>query len=243
MIFRPLPWLTFWTLLGLIILASLGRWQLDRLNWKLETIAKVDARLDAAPIPYARALQAYRAGDDVEYLPVQVEGRFQHDQELFLYGLHEGVPGLFVVTPFIAADGTPLLINRGFTPTDKKSPDMRADGQVEGLITVRGLARQPVKRTWAEKSFVPVDNQAERVWYRRDHATMGEVAGLSTAPVMIDSYGGENLAPWPKGGLTRIEFRNDHLQYAITWFGLAFGLFAVYLLYHVKLGRLGMRRS
>ena len=88
--------------------------------------------------------------------------------------------------------------------------------------------------------FTPAPELAKRLWFVKNVPAMAKAADVSvTAPIMIEADASPNPGGWPLGGQTRVEFPNDHLQYAITWFGLALALTGVYLVYHVRQGRLG----
>jgi surfeit locus 1 family protein len=193
-----------------ILFAGLGVWQVQRLFWKLDLIERVDARVHAAPAPLPAHLEALRPGD-IEYRRVRVNGRLLNDRQTFVDALTELGPGFWVLTPLQSSNGT-ILINRGFVPKDQRETVSRPAG---GVI-VTGLLRlsEPGGR------FLRSNRPAQDVWYSRDVAAIARKRGLgSTAPVFIDAEA--NGAGYPVGGLTVVKFRNAHLVYALTWFGLA----------------------
>ena len=115
----------------------------------------------------------------------------------------------------------------------------------------RGAAFLPLSRrivgVWrygdAPGAFTPHPDLAKRIWYVRDVAAIARADHIKpAAPVLIEADATPNPGGWPKGGQTVVTFRNEHLQYAITWFLMAAGLLGVYLAYHVSKGRLGLRR-
>src|SRR5271155_606317 len=115
---RPLLGLTLAALFGLLVLLGLGTWQLERRVWKLDLIAAREAGLAAAPIELPERLAA-PAG--LDYRPVLGEGRFRHESELDLIGRFSGdQPGYQIMTPLILADGSAVLVNRGFVPLAAK---------------------------------------------------------------------------------------------------------------------------
>jgi surfeit locus 1 family protein len=220
--FRPA--LTAATALALIALLSLGFWQLQRLAWKNALIAQVEARVGGAPIPFAEAHQRAMRGEAMEYQPVFLEGAYAHAQERRVYGLSDGASGVYVFTPIIAADGA-VWVNRGFAPDAFAAPDQRADGAPAGVIRIEGLYREPERPQGFERMVRPADHAGEGRYYTRDPALFG----VAAAPrAYIDSNGRENAAQWPKGGATRLSFSNRHLEYALTWFGLAAALVGVF---------------
>jgi surfeit locus 1 family protein len=195
-----------------ILFTGLGVWQVQRLFWKLDLIERVDARVHAAPVPLPTNLDALRP-QDIEYRRVRVNGRLQNDRQTFVDALTKLGPGDWVVTPLQTRSGT-ILINRGFVPKDMRDKVSSPAGDV----AVTGLLRlsEPAGR------FLRANRPAQDLWYSRDVAAIARRRGLgSTAPVFIDADATPNLGGYPVGGLTVVKFRNAHLVYALTWFGLA----------------------
>lgn len=224
-------------LVAFAVLISLGTWQMERLAWKNALVAQVEARVSEPPIPAPSA----GAWDDLdrredEYRPVTAQGRFDHSREVLIYTVlpetshpYKG-PGFFVLTPLIQADGSAILVNRGFVPEDRRAPAGRAQGQVEGPVTVTGLMRFPEEANW----FVPANAPERNAWYRRDPEEIGRAKGLDrVAPYTIDADATPNPGGLPQGGETRLSFPNKHLEYALTWYGLAATLVGVYVAFVV----------
>lgn len=202
------------------MLVSLGVWQLHRLAWKRDLIERVEGRVHAPPVAAPgpeRWLQVDAANS--EYLHVVVQGRYRHDGETLVQAVTERGGGYWVLTPFETVDGFVVLINRGFVPPTHRDPATRAKGQVEGVTTVTGLVRM----SEAGGAYLRTNEPAADRWYSRDVAAIAEARGLTdVAPYFIDADANEALgADAPVGGLTVIHFNNNHLQYALTWFGLA----------------------
>lgn len=225
------PWvLTLVTLISLAILLALGTWQVQRLAWKEALIARIESRLAAPPAPLAEVAAAAASGDDVEYRPVAASGSFLHDKEQFFFATHEGQSGWFVYTPLRLDDSGTVFVNRGFVPYDRKAASTRAQGQVAGPVAVSGLARTvpAAKPSW----LVPDNQPAENVFYWKDLAAMTANAALDPAtvlPIFIDAAKADVPGGYPVGGVTIIDLPNSHLQYAVTWYGLALALAGVYL--------------
>ncbi len=133
-----------------------------------------------------------------------------------------------MLTPLERDDGTTILVNRGFIPTELKDPKSRAAGQVAGAASVTGMLRGSEVRTM----FVPESDPARDQWYIRDIAAIGAARGLTNvAPYLIEADATENPGGWPRGGNLRVDLPNNHLQYAFTWFGIAaclVGVFSVF---------------
>jgi surfeit locus 1 family protein len=235
--FRPLPALSFASMVAFAALVSLGLWQLDRLQWKLDLIAEVDRNLAAPPLALAEALEL---GAAAQYRKVGVDGTFDNAKEAYLFTTGAGGgPVYHVIVPLRTTDGRTFLVDRGAVPKDKLDPATRRDGQLADIRHVVGVWRTPEK----PGAFAPAPDMAHRIWYARDLAGIARADGVTlTAPVLIEADATPNPGGWPKGGQTVVAFRNEHLQYAITWFGLAAVLLGVYIAYHVARGRLGPRR-
>ena len=206
------------------LLVSLGTWQMRRLAWKEDLIAKIEARVHAAPVAMPGesdwpALQP----DEYEYRHVLVTGVFEHDKEALIFrasGPNEGLsqPGYVVMTPLRLPTGAHVLIARGFVPEAFKDPQSRPEGQIQGPVTVSGLMRAPEARN----GFTPADTPAKGLWYTRDPAAMATFLNLPrTAPFSLDADAAPLPGGWPKAGVTVVKITNDHLSYALTWYGLA----------------------
>lgn len=230
--FRPGLWPTLLTLPALAILLGLGVWQLQRLEWKENLIARVEARMDQAPIALPEQLSG---GESLTYTPVTLEGRYLHGRELYWGSrLRDGEVGFHVVTPFELADGRQVLIDRGWVPPDRKAPETRSDGLIEGRQRIEGVLREG---GWSGfPGFAPANDAEGNLWLWPELEAMAEAAGLArpVTAVYIDAAAGQHPGNYPVGGRTRVEFKNDHLSYAVTWFGLAAGLAAVYLIFGLR---------
>jgi surfeit locus 1 family protein len=238
--FRPYPVMTIATLVALIILVALGNWQMRRLAWKEDLIAQVTTRADLPPVALEDALASGEAAD-LSYTPVAVRGRFDHAREVQVFGQNlDGYAGYFVYTP-LERDGRPtVIVNRGFVPASLQDPESRIEGQVSGDVRVTGLIR--TSRT--AHAFQPRNDAAAGTWFVPNLDEMATAMGAArVVPVFIDADATPNPGGWPQGGQTRIAFRNSHLGYALTWYGLAVTLLAVYIAVHIGAGRLTIRRS
>ena len=233
-VFRPV--LTIAATISLGILVSLGAWQLHRLEWKTDLIERTQTRVGAAPIAFSEALKRARADEDMRYAPVTITGRYLHDQEAHVFGTLDGRAGYYIFTPVETTTTGIIYVNRGFAPQAMKSPAARRDAQIEGETTIVGLFRQAEQRRGVAAMFQPVNNPDGNEWFLRDPTLFSNHAGFSAPGVYIDSNGAESDAPWPRGGSTRLEFNNRHLEYAFTWFGLAATLIGVFLFYSRRPG-------
>ncbi len=213
-------------------LVGLGVWQLQRLAWKEALIRTVAERTVAAPVPLApRADWAALTPDAYEYRRVAAAGTFDHSEEVHVYrplvsarGPYRGL-GDIVLTPFHLASGGTVIVNRGFVPNERLDPATRPAGQVAGPVTVTGLMRSPQERN----GFTPADDTARNQWFTADPAAMAKAYGIGdAAPFVIDEDAGQAPGGLPQGGETVLAFPNSHLQYALTWFGLASALLGAF---------------
>lgn len=215
-------------LFSALVFTALGSWQVQRLFWKLDLIARVDARVHAEAVaPPTKAEWPAIAPGDAEYRHLTLAGTFDNSRETLVQAVTERGPGFWVVTPLTSVEGETVLVNRGFVPPDRRDPASRAQGQPQGEVKVTGLLRL----TEPGGAFLRSNNPAAGNWYSRDVDAIGENKGLADlAPYFIDADATANDGGYPVGGLTVIQFRNSHLVYALTWFSLAIMSFAAMVL-------------
>lgn len=214
---------------------ALGTWQVQRRSWKLALIERVDQRVHSAPAalpPPADWPRVDAAG--YEYLPVRVTGRWLAGKTVLTQAVTDLGPGFWVVTPLQQADGTQVLINRGFIPADQRARWQPAPQAAEGssaspqlsadTVQVQGLLRM----TEPGGGFLRHNDPSAQRWYSRDVAAIASNQGLDrAAPFFIDAglpgtqQPQQQAADAPRSGMTTIRFPNSHLVYALTWYGLA----------------------
>jgi surfeit locus 1 family protein len=219
---------------ALALLVGLGTWQMQRKAWKEGLIAQITARVHQPPVALAE-LEKRAASGSLEYARALVHGTFRHDREQLLWEPDPRLgPGYHVYTPLRLDDGRFILVNRGYVTEAKKAPSSRSEGQVAGPVDVVGLLREPVTRGM----FSPDRDAKNGVWYWRDLDGMIKVALGSDSDravrYMLDAEAAPaNPGGWPQGGVTRLTLPNRHLEYALTWYGLALtlvGVLAVFLI-------------
>lgn len=234
-------------LAALSVLVGLGVWQWQRKAWKEDLIATIEARSKAP----ARGIEALAGGGcftadglslaaACEYLRIRLEGTFDHARERHVFtpsspaASRERRPGFLVFTPFkVEGLPSPVYVNRGYVPEDRKDPASRMAGQVSGPVTIEGLLRSRQERRY----FDGANNPAANIWFVRDPV---ELAGGAGGPFRPSAPGGptiafyvDQLGPPPPGRLPvpsdgRYVLSNRHLEYALTWWGLALTLVGVY---------------
>lgn len=206
-------------LLAVVGLVALGNWQVARRAWKLDLIARVDARVHAPPVPAPgpQDWPAVSAARD-EYRHVRAEGRFLPGPNTLVQASTVLGPGFWVLSPLQTEEGFPVLVNRGFVPGDRAEAAGRAGSPPGGAVTVTGLLRL----TEPGGGFLRDNLPAEERWYSRDVAAIAAARGVAgAAPYFIDADVGPDSRAYPVGGLTVIRFPNNHLVYALTWYALA----------------------
>jgi len=225
-------------LLLVALFLGLGTWQVVRLQWKLDLIARVDARVHAQPValpPAARWAQVTRESD--EYRRVRLAGHYLYEFTTPVQAVSELGAGFWLLTPLCTADGHVVFINRGFIPAAENKPGRYPARRAAahpcagqgGQVEVTGLLRMGEPKGGFLRDNDPVANR----WFSRDVHALAAARGLSNvapngapvvAPFFVDAGKGQDPAHAPEravGGLTVISFQNNHLVYALTWYALA----------------------
>ncbi|KQV48191.1 hypothetical protein ASC95_19760 [Pelomonas sp. Root1217] len=203
------------TALASVGFIALAIWQLQRLSWKEDLIARVERQVHAEPVVPPPASALVSKAD--EYRRLRLRGHFE-PHEVLVQATTELGGGYWVVAPLRLDDGTAVLINRGFVPPERRSPEQHAApaGQVDltGLLRLTETGGGPLRKN------VP----AEGRWYSRDVAGIAGQLGVAdrVAPYFVDEAA-DPAQPrrWPRPGLTVIRFANNHAVYAATWLALA----------------------
>jgi surfeit locus 1 family protein len=214
----------FWAavIAAFTVLIGLGSWQMQRRDWKLGLIERIEQRSHGEAISPTMARDLWQRSQDVEYYRVLLVGRFLHEHERHLYTIDQGKAGWRVITPLVTGGGDVVLVDRGYVPDELKDPAARAAGQIAETVELVGLARAPGVPGW----FTPENDPARNRWFWRD--VQGMVAGMPAdqagraAPFMVEAEAEAVPGGWPRGGATRLVLSNRHLEYALTWYSLAF---------------------
>ncbi len=226
------------TLLALIVLLGLGSWQLMRLSEKDRLVTQIEASLSAPPVPLPETeTWASLKSSEYDYRRVSVSGTFNHEKEALAFGFiavgdrGDTREGFFALTPLTLADGAIVLVNRGFVPQALREQSSRSEGLTKGFVTLTGIMRAPqIKGT-----FTPNDEPTKNLYFTIDPVTIASALKLDkVAPFIVDADRIAGSAPWPDGGHTVVTLVNNHLQYALTWFALAFGLMGVFFVFARK---------
>ena len=227
-------------LLTFAVLIALGTWQIERKAWKEALIASLTERLAAPPqaLPPAEDWARLDRADD-EYRRVKFTASLDVREALVFAAASAfrpdvTSPGYWVFTPARLADGSIVIVNRGFVPDARRDPKSRPQGQITETIKIAGPLRWPDERHW----FTPADDVSHNLWFARDPVGIAAAKGLGAiAPFYV-----EQEAPTPPGGLPQpgklvVALPDNHLQYAVTWYGLAVVLVAVFGFWAATSGR------
>lgn len=227
--FRPTLWPTLFTIPALLVLVGLGSWQIERLQWKSQLVETFDARIALEP---AAAPVAIDDMNKWRYRRIRLDGVFQHDKEILMTGrTFEGSAGFHVLTPMLLKDDRVVIVNRGWVPEKLRSRDKRPETLVDGLVTVMGILREDKRRG----AFVPDNEPRNEVWLYVDTNEMASHREIvPVAPYYIDAIRDPGPYVLPIGATASITVRNEHLQYAMTWFLLAGTLLVIYVIYHYR---------
>jgi len=204
---------------GFALFAGLGAWQVQRLAWKHDLIERVESRIHAAPAELpSPALLAAADPRDLEYTRVRVRGSLlPAATETRVKAVTEAGPGYWLLRPLRLSDERRVMLNLGFVPEGWDG----AIAEPEGELEFTGLLRP----SEPPHGFLRSNAPQEQRWYSRDVSMIAQAKGLGALPpvfIDIDADSAARLGqPWPRGGMTVVRFRNQHLQYALTWFALA----------------------
>ncbi|HML07499.1 MAG TPA: SURF1 family protein [Xanthobacteraceae bacterium] len=226
------------------VLVALGTWQIQRKAWKEGLIALLTERLAQPPsaLPAPSTWPALNQAGN-EYRRIQFSGEFDHGKESLVYAAASTFrpdvpgPGYWVFTPARLADGSFVIVNRGFVPEGRQDAGSRAAGQIAGRLEIVGAMRWPESRGW----FSPSGDSVHNLWFVRDLKAIAEAKDIGpVAPFYV-----EQELPVPPGGMPQpgklvVRLRNEHLQYALTWYGLAVVLVVVFGVWAVNSGREGV---
>ncbi|MGU3574080.1 SURF1 family protein [Brucellaceae bacterium C25G] len=214
-----------------LLFLSLGIWQVERLGWKKDLIARVDARIaaEAIPAPAPQEWPQISAAQD-EYRHVFVEGHYLEGKQIAVKALTALGAGYWQLVPFQTKENGVIYINRGFISDD----DFKA-GLMDQAVPSRDTKISGLLRISEPDGFFLRPNEPEKnIWNSRDIAAFSTKQNLNNvAPFFIDADKDANTAATsgkqPIGGMTVVSFPNNHLSYAITWFVLALMVFGATL--------------
>ena len=201
----------------ILILLSLGFWQLYRLNWKLDLISEIENSLKKTPIELSKA-------DKKNFLRIKTSGKIDFDKQIYLYNLNDnGNPGFEVINPIIV-DNKNFLINRGWINFDQKE---KSEINLFDETNIIGTLKLQTKAN----SFKPKNNINENYWFTLNRDDIFSYTGKRFSKYII-YLNGEYKSPKPK--VITANISNNHKKYAITWFSMAISILIIYLYFRKK---------
>ena len=203
--FRPLPMMTVWALIGIAFLCWLGKWQLDRLHWKLGLIAAAETRSHAPPAPLSEILT--KAPGDAEYAHAEASGEFIAGKRVYLFSqLEDGRIGFELLQPMRLDDGRTLIVDRGFVPQAAEDKPAATASAPPGEVRISGLVRGDQK----PGLFTPAADARKATFYVRDIPAIASALDVKDAlPFMLAEDRNGPAGIYPEGGHTRLTFRNE----------------------------------
>jgi surfeit locus 1 family protein len=211
-------------LCALAVLLGLGTWQVQRKAWKEALIAIVTERFAAPPVRLPPPVEWPRLDpSDDEFRRVGFSAEWLNDQEALVYTTGSSLradaaaPGYWVFTPARVPGGI-VMVNRGFVPEGRQDPATRSEGRTAGPVDIVGVMR------WPETPglFTPAGEPAKNLWFARDPAAMAAAKGLgAVAPFYVEQESPSVPGGLPQVGKLQPSLPNNHLGYALTWYGLA----------------------
>lgn len=206
--------------IGTVLLLSLGAWQIARLSEKQAQIASLEARLIAEPILMSELLQRYERDEDIEFVRVKLSGQLDHTSERLKLSTNKGGAAWQVLTPLLTDDGIFVLLDRGLVPENQRDPISRsADARVVDLPAIARLHAN------GQGAFDPENDVAGNQWFWWDIPAMLSSVSIpldaKVTPFILQRLPAENEQGLPEAVQPKASLRNNHLGYAITWFGLA----------------------
>ncbi|CAD0184886.1 hypothetical protein RUESEDTHA_01769 [Ruegeria sp. THAF57] len=201
---RRILFLLIFGVAGLGVLISLGIWQMQRLAWKEGVLAEIDARIAAEPVSLPQTVSA----DADKYLPVTVSGDMEPGEIHVLVSVKQVGAGYRIIQSFSTQDRT-IMVDRGFVPTTAKQAERQ-----NGPMTATGNLHWPDEID----SYTPEADIDANIWFARDVPNLAAALGAEPILLIARSETDPGITPLP---VDTAGIPNDHLQYAITWFGLA----------------------
>lgn len=219
---------TICVFIAFVLLCSLGGWQVQRLAWKNDLLEQLERAYEinplTTPVSYFDLESASSRGRDITR--GYITGTFDYNAEMLVGPrTHKGLSGYHLITPMRLASGQYVLVNRGWVPTAKDTLDKRPESRIDGPVPMGGLFRKPDPAT----IFTPKNNPARGQWYSINIEEMAAHHRLErVAPLILYV---EQIAPqpynYPLPQQVNKRPNNNHLFYAIFWFGMA-GLLLVF---------------
>ncbi|MDC0988507.1 SURF1 family protein [Candidatus Pelagibacter sp.] len=201
----------------ILVLLSLGSWQLYRLNWKLNLISEIENSLKNDPVELSKS-------DKKNYLRIKTSGQIDFDKQIYLYNLNKsGKPGFEVINPILIGNEN-YLINRGWISFDQKDQseiNFVNEDKIIGTLKLQTKA----------STFKPENDIEKNYWFTLNRDDVFKYTGKNFSNFII-YLNGDYKTPKPK--IITANISNNHKKYAITWFSMAISILLIYLYFRRK---------
>jgi surfeit locus 1 family protein len=226
-------------LVGVVVLLGLGTWQLERRTWKEALIARLQERLSAPPVALPLPDEwPQMTPENSEFRRVAVEAEFLDRPHVYVFTSGSALrpdiksPGYFVFAPARLQNGATVVVNTGYIR------DYHRYSSIRGKLQIVGYLRWPETSNW----FVSEHDSSQAIWFVRDHRPMAKLKqwGDLIAPFYIDQENPVAPSGAPQPAPLTVNLRNDHLQYAFTWYSLATAMIVIFSLWLYRRLRQGL---
>ena len=201
----------------ILVLLSLGSWQLYRLNWKLNLISEIENSLKNNPVELSKS-------DKKNYLRIKTSGQIDFDKQIYIYNLNKsGKPGFEVINPILIGNEN-YLINRGWISFDQKDQseiNFVNEDKIIGTLKLQTKA----------STFKPENDIEKNYWFTLNRDDVFKYTGKNFSNFII-YLNGDYKTPEPK--VITANISNNHKKYAITWFSMAISILLIYLYFRRK---------
>ena len=201
----------------ILVLISLGSWQLYRLNWKLNLISEINSSLKNDPVELSKS-------NKKNYLRIRTSGTIDFDKQIYLYNLNDsGKPGFEVINPILIGNEN-YLINRGWISFDQKDQseiNFVNEDKIIGTLKLQTKA----------STFKPENDIEKNYWFTLNRDDVFKYTGKNFSNFII-YLNGDYKTPEPK--VITANISNNHKKYAITWFSMAISILLIYLYFRKK---------
>ena len=225
--FKPRLFPLFAFIVALSILLGLSGWQIKRLNWKTDLISQRISSFESNPISFVNLNQPEKN----EFRKVFVDGQLLNEFEMYMPALSKrGNNGFHILVPLKTASGKLIIYDSGWVPLKIKEKSKRLLNIFKNPQTF-----EAVIRTSGRKGYFQPDNDTDtNTWFFVEPELMSEYLNMNFENQYYLEAVNNGPNGFPLGNQTRIYLRNNHLQYALTWFMIACGLVGVFFFANIK---------
>ena len=225
--FKPRLFPLFAFIVALSILLGLSGWQIKRLNWKTDLISQRISSFESDPISFVNLNQP----EENEFRKVFVDGQLLNEFEMYMPALSKrGNNGFHILVPLKTTSGKFIIYDTGWVPLKIKEKEKRLLNISKNPQTFEAVIRTSGRKGY----FQPENNTNTNTWFFVEPKLMSEYLKMNFENQYYLEAVNNGPNGFPLGNQTRIYLRNNHLQYALTWFMIACGLIGVFFFANIK---------